>query len=563
MPAITVDEPQIRRFFEILFPLEDYRDERVMPHVIRIRTCYYKSMESKDEQVFEKLSNDHDAAVKFAVERSLKEETIAVWVTINPVDDGNWEEQKATGDDNISRRTAFFVDFDPKRPKGTNSTDSELADSLEAAIGCRDWLREQGFPKPLLCMSGNAHHLLYKTDLPTRDGGLIERFLEALAARFNNDKVEVDRGVHNPSRVCKIPGTMTRKGEDTPERPQRLAEILKDPKTRLFVPQDLLERVVGASAPSKPAPKANGASAVISTDRATEHPRVDITNRGLHTIQQEKAMDPHKGIELPSCDLGPDPYHDKPVSTEWGKLDVPNCLKTWVHTWMAYANFQAYGSDRDRDTLIYGCTRLIAYIARKTVEDYMGCSRRASQEMRECFHVGLAAAIMAMEDHTKFPTEPSGTKSETENENKVIGYYLGRAAKNAMLDYLDTLRIVHVPRSTIRDAIRDGKEPPQAPTRVPYNEDRLDRRAADYVPEYEYDFAYERVYHAIDRACTRPKDRDLVRFKEKGYTFPEMAKKLGVSEHQAGRALTRVWRAVCEDLEIPYRPIGRGRRRRR
>jgi P4 family phage/plasmid primase-like protien len=39
----------------------------------------------------------------------------------------------------------------------------------------------------------------------------------------------VDKAVHNPSRIARIPGTWNRKGPDTPERPHRLATLISVP----------------------------------------------------------------------------------------------------------------------------------------------------------------------------------------------------------------------------------------------------------------------------------------------------------------------------------------------
>jgi len=47
----------------------------------------------------------------------------------------------------------------------------------------------------------------------------------ALAIKFDNDVVCVDRNVFNPSRITKLPGTLARKGQATEERPYRIASV--------------------------------------------------------------------------------------------------------------------------------------------------------------------------------------------------------------------------------------------------------------------------------------------------------------------------------------------------
>lgn len=195
---------------------------------------------------------DHEEAAKYAAEKSDADNTVAVWVTINPIDRSvPWGEgQKATKDKNIARRTAFFIDFDNQRPAGTNATEAERQESGRVARACRDWLCQLGFPQPILSDSGNGHHLLYRTELPADDGGLIKRFLLAVAGRFDTDKVKVDVSVHNPSRVCKLAGTCVRKGEDTKERPYRMADIIEAPDQLEPVSRELLEEVA-SEAPSQ------------------------------------------------------------------------------------------------------------------------------------------------------------------------------------------------------------------------------------------------------------------------------------------------------------------------
>jgi len=49
--------------------------------------------------------------------------------------------------------------------------------------------------------------------------------LHDLASRFDNSVVGIDKAVFNASRITKVPGTVMRKGQETPERPYRVAEV--------------------------------------------------------------------------------------------------------------------------------------------------------------------------------------------------------------------------------------------------------------------------------------------------------------------------------------------------
>ncbi len=278
----TADTEQIRQFLDLVFPISPGAE--ALPYHYGIRTRYLKKTENAfQKRVFEKLFDRHDPAVDFACGRSEREETIAVWVTINPVDATTWSEnQKATCDANIIRRHAFFIDFDNERPAYTNATDAERERSLKAATACQDWLTEQGFPEPINCDSGNGHHLLYGTDMPVDDRGLVEEFLKRLAAKFSGDGVKVDTVVHNPGRVCKLPGTFTRKAPHTPERPQRLARLIQYPRRLEPVPQELLRAVVGVSFKPKPSVKGQAAEQQVEADsKNTQSRRAEPVSRGV------------------------------------------------------------------------------------------------------------------------------------------------------------------------------------------------------------------------------------------------------------------------------------------
>lgn len=315
-PVCTTDTENIRQFLDLLFPLPP--GESVLPYHYGIRTGYYKQTKGgRRKIVFEELFNHHDPAVEFACNRSEKEETFAVWVTINSVDRKSMTEgQKATGMDNIVHRNAFFIDFDNQRPKDTNATEAERKRSEEVAHACREWLAEQGFPEPALCDSGNGHHLLYRTDLPVDDRGLIESFLQAVSGRFTEEAVNVDTVVHDPARVCKLPGTITRKGDHTQERPQRMAKLLDHPRQLALVSQELLRKVAGESYRPKPAAVSRkpGPRPTAPSERKLKSRGVDIRQLrvksvltylaavGIETTEiQQKEKEKFTVVTVPYC----------------------------------------------------------------------------------------------------------------------------------------------------------------------------------------------------------------------------------------------------------------------
>jgi P4 family phage/plasmid primase-like protien len=158
-----------------------------------------------------------------------------------------------TKDEDIVCRRRLTIDFDPKRPSGISSTESEHNKALERADVAREALGVEGWPEPIVADSGNGAHLTYAVELPN-DGEsaiLLSRVLEALAARFGTPEVDVDRTMFNASRICKTYGTTARKGDNTAERPHRMSRLLYVPSDLTPVSVDLL-RAMAATAPPDP-----------------------------------------------------------------------------------------------------------------------------------------------------------------------------------------------------------------------------------------------------------------------------------------------------------------------
>jgi replicative DNA helicase len=187
-------------------------------------------------------------------------ELVACWVTMNgttlaPTHD--WV-RTTTKDTDTARRSWLLLDMDPQREKNTNSTDAELQLAEDAAAKLEQHLVAAGWPEPLRVMSGNGYHVLYRVDLPADDGGLVQRVLQSLSARFSTPGVKLDTANHNPARIVKLAGTIARKGSHTPERPQRMARLLNVPEPVLVVTvQQLEQQCVPHATPPAPARAAN------------------------------------------------------------------------------------------------------------------------------------------------------------------------------------------------------------------------------------------------------------------------------------------------------------------
>ncbi len=131
-----------------------------------------------------------------------------------------------------------------------------------------EYLRGLDWPDPIIADSGNGGHLLYAIDLPVDDDGIIQRVLAALATRFDDSSVKVDKSVYNPARICKLYGTLAGKGDSTDDQPNRMARILSIPESINIVPREKLE-ALAAQAPTD-------AKKAAARDQNASKPRFDL-----------------------------------------------------------------------------------------------------------------------------------------------------------------------------------------------------------------------------------------------------------------------------------------------
>jgi len=150
-----------------------------------------------------------------------------------------------TKDADITGRNWLLVDADPKRPAGISSTDGEKANAKIVIGQIYKWLKIQGFEEPVVCDSGNGYHLLYKikTDNSKENIELINDFLKVLDMYFSDNNVKIDTSVFNAARITKLYGTLSQKGEDSPDRPHRLSKILYVPDILNLTGRNYITRI--------------------------------------------------------------------------------------------------------------------------------------------------------------------------------------------------------------------------------------------------------------------------------------------------------------------------------
>jgi hypothetical protein len=179
-----------------------------------------------------------------------------LYTSINaPADGGaaNAMGGEAWRDSDIRFVVRLFVDFDPVRPRGGASTVGEL----DAAIDRRNlFMAAQstiGWPDPAVGISGNGAHALYRCriratpDLADQLAKLYRRWRD----EWSDGLVEFDPTVRNPARICRLYGTINRKGQATADRPHRVSSLVI-PSMWSEISPDLIAMAAAAYRPALP-----------------------------------------------------------------------------------------------------------------------------------------------------------------------------------------------------------------------------------------------------------------------------------------------------------------------
>jgi hypothetical protein len=140
--------------------------------------------------------------------------------------------KSGAGRKDIEVVTATVIDLDPVRPKDTASTDDELAAAVEAASMAATWAERSGLARPARMMSGNGAQLWFAVpaiafDEDSREvvQANLKAFEAELRGQVESARMKVD-SIHDLSRIIKVIGTVSRKGEPTAERPHRTSAAL-------------------------------------------------------------------------------------------------------------------------------------------------------------------------------------------------------------------------------------------------------------------------------------------------------------------------------------------------
>jgi P4 family phage/plasmid primase-like protien len=216
---------------------------------IAVRTLPNSREQYGDWTEVEKLA---DAVVALSPQPPTASDIQGVFVVVNNLDEQAYldfangqGDGKAVADRHISRRTNFYVDIDPTRfgdegGKGAaNEKEREWAHAALEQILTIAAL--YGFSEPVVIDSGNGYQVHFRIDLPNDDESksIIKSVLEAFARLIDCDQGHVDTSVCNAARLARIPGSWNRKGKGSPDRPFRLARIVKVPESGMLSVTDV------------------------------------------------------------------------------------------------------------------------------------------------------------------------------------------------------------------------------------------------------------------------------------------------------------------------------------
>jgi len=216
------DEAELRRTISIMKPAGELFEVRIIPA-------------NKKQKPYVGYFKDADVLIRELKRQSLKGANI--YITLQAIKEACYSREQrdcfvqgasTTSDNDVEGYNWLMIDLDPERPSGVSSSEEELKAAKDLGNKIYKYLSDLGFEKPLLGFSGNGVHLLYRVEIANNKDriSLIQNCLKALDMLFSTDAVKVDCANFNPSRICKLYGTLAQKGSNTEIRPHRMSRIL-------------------------------------------------------------------------------------------------------------------------------------------------------------------------------------------------------------------------------------------------------------------------------------------------------------------------------------------------
>ena len=214
--------------------------ETEIKNVWKIISTHYKSIvelraikkDSVSNKIFKVKNYSSHEAFKSAFEKEsikLNKSGFNIYAVMNPIKE-SFSGGSVT-DKDIQSRDLLLIDIDRSAISKQPASANELQAAKLLADKVMVYLKNQGWGSPIKVMSGNGYHLYYRLEqIPNNEDTKqdIKTFLNNLADHFDNDQVKIDRSVFNSSRITKVVGTFAYKGNESSDRPYRMARVEND-----------------------------------------------------------------------------------------------------------------------------------------------------------------------------------------------------------------------------------------------------------------------------------------------------------------------------------------------
>jgi uncharacterized protein (UPF0335 family) len=181
--------------------------------------------------------DDLESLCSYCEEIESREQKLSggIYFGLNPLKPELLNSTSPARDSDVIGRRWILIDLDPVRPAGACSTDEQQNNAWKLTMQVLDFLKQEGFTHYLLGDSGNGWHILLSVNLINSEKvkGLVKAFLKILGDIFNSEgQVKIDPSTSNASRICRLYGTVNRKGED--KSTWRLSQLLPEQSSGTF-----------------------------------------------------------------------------------------------------------------------------------------------------------------------------------------------------------------------------------------------------------------------------------------------------------------------------------------
>ena len=190
------------------------------------------------ERMADKIATEADTAVAgvhFTPQGVRPEIAKRSLCCLSPVAKG----QKLTSDEDVPSRRFLLIDVDPVRAaghEGDSATGDEKAEAWRVMLAVHEYIARCRWPAPVVVDSGNGFHAYYRMPETIRGGPVdsasdpVAILLRSLANRYDTGGAKIDTNVFNAARTMKVPGTPSKKGPGTTERPHRMSKVVSIPE---------------------------------------------------------------------------------------------------------------------------------------------------------------------------------------------------------------------------------------------------------------------------------------------------------------------------------------------